>query len=116
MAKPGKKRRKRGGRKSRSLSRSVLPILSVAAIALLGAVYFFFTHYQGRKARLRYAQLWEIADRQFSRRALDEATKGYESIASHEINEAGIESPSAVKTIGRTNEASLRGHPDSETG
>ena len=84
MAKRKTKKRKRGGRKSKSLNRSVLPVLSIGALGLIAAAYYFFTVYQANKVELKYAQRWEIADRQFSRRALEQAKKEYRAVAADE--------------------------------
>lgn len=97
--KHNKKRQRRRGRKNRSLNRSVFPVLCIAAVFLLAGVYWAYQFNQNRNVRAAYARSWEIADRQFSRRALDDAKKEYRGISNLGDVDAGIDESEAVKQL-----------------
>ncbi|TWU05619.1 outer membrane protein assembly factor BamB family protein [Stieleria varia] len=99
MSKRPAKRKKRSGGKSRPLNRSVVPILGVVLLLLIGAGYGAYRHYQSTKIRAAYAQRWEIADRQFSRRGLQQAAVEYRKIQEMDAIDSAISDAPTVHKL-----------------
>ncbi len=92
--KPNKKKRNKRG--SNPL---VVGALGLAAIAACTAVFFLFQGLKAKRARLEYAQQWEAADQDYSRRALNPSMKRYQSIAQADVAATGIGSPDTVTRL-----------------